>query len=122
VDRVYKSDLPRLRKELEKLKEEFSTLDSDTKWIQLRIEPVLKHLESLEQLMNSDQFSEEFSRLRKGVQLFHSDLVYFRTNVIELKKILESEKKLFRRIANEIVLRDKCKFKVPRPPKCPRCA
>jgi len=94
VDRVYKSDLPRLRKEFEQLKEDFSRLHSNTNWIQLRIDPVMKHLESLEQLMNSDQFSDEFSRLRKGVELFHSDLVYFRTNISGLKKILESEKKI----------------------------
>ncbi len=93
VDRVYKADLPRLRKALEKLKVEFSDLDSKTDWTKLRIDPLLKHLESLEQLLHSPEFSQEFSRLRKGVGMFHSDLVYLRENVKGLEKVLRSEKK-----------------------------
>jgi molecular chaperone GrpE (heat shock protein) len=94
VDRVYKADLPRLRKALEKLREDFSRLDaSKTDWTKLRIEPLLKHLDSLEQLLNSEEFSHEFSRLRKGVGLFHSDLVYLRENVKGLEKLLQSETK-----------------------------
>ncbi len=94
VDTAYKEDLPRLRKALEELRENFSNLDSSqTDWAKLRIDPLLKHLDSLEQLSHSGEFSREFSRLRKGVQLFHSDLVYFRENVNELKKLLQSEKK-----------------------------
>jgi hypothetical protein len=49
-------------------------------------------LEALEQLLHSREFAREFSRLRIGVELFHSDLVYFRTNVKELQKLLQSEK------------------------------
>ena len=95
VDQVYKTALPRLRKDLEKLKREFSTLDSTkTNWIELRIDPLLRHLDSLEQLLRSKNYSREFSRLRKGVVLFHSDLVYFRENVKELEKLLSSEKRL----------------------------
>lgn len=93
VDRVYKEELPALRKTLERLREDFSLLDSETDWTKLRIEPLQKHLESLEQLLGSREFSQEFSRLRKGVVLFHSDLVYFRTNIKGLKKLLLSEKK-----------------------------
>lgn len=93
VDRVYIADLPRLRKTLEKLKEDFTNLDSKTDWTRLRIEPLLRHLESLEKLLKSREFSRELSRLRKGVELFHSDLVYFRTNVKGLEKLLQSEKK-----------------------------
>ena len=94
VDRVYKEDLSRLRSALEKLREGFSNLDSTkTDWTRLRIEPLLKHLEALEQLLHSQEFSREFSRLTKGVELFHSDLVYFRTNVKGLEKLLQSEKK-----------------------------
>ena len=94
VDRVYKADLPRLRKALEKLREDFSNLDSSkTDWTKLRIEPLLKHLDSLEQLLHSQEFSGEFSRLRKGVRLFHSDLVYLRENVKGLEKVLQSEEK-----------------------------
>lgn len=97
VDRSYKNGLPRLRKTLEKLKEDFSTLGAKTDWTKLRIEPLLKHLESLEQLLESDAFSRESSRLTKGVELFHSDLVYFRTNVKGLKKVLQSERESLRR-------------------------
>jgi predicted nucleic acid-binding Zn-ribbon protein len=94
VDRAYKEDLPRLRKTLEQLKENFSSLNSSkTDWAKLRIDPLLKHLDSLEQLLHSDEFSREFSRLRKGVQLFHSDLVYLRENVKGLEKLLQSERK-----------------------------
>lgn len=94
VDRAYKEDLPRLRKALEELRENFSSLDSSkTDWAKLRIDPLLKHLDSLEQLLHSGEFSREFSHLRKGVLLFHSDLVYLRENVKGLKKLLQSEKK-----------------------------
>ena len=93
VDRVYKADLPRLRKKLEKLREDFSIIESTkTDWTKLRIEPLLKHLDSLEGLLNSEEFASEFSRLTKGVVLFHSDLVYFRTNIEGLEKLLRSQK------------------------------
>ena len=94
VDRAYKEELPRLRNTLEKLREGFSNLGStNTDWTRLRIEPLLKHLEALEQLLHSREFSRESSRLRKGVELFHSDLVYFRTNIKGLEKLLQSEEK-----------------------------
>lgn len=94
VDKVYKEELPRLRNTLEKLREDFSELGSNrTNWTRLRIEPLIMHLESLEKVVHSQEFSQEFSRLRKGVEMFHSDLVYFRTNIRGLKKILESTKK-----------------------------
>ena len=92
VDRVYKNGLPELRKTFEKLREDFDNLGTKTDWTKLRIEPLLKHLGSLEELLRSEEFSRDFSRLTKGVELFHSDLVYFRTNVKALKKILRSEK------------------------------
>jgi hypothetical protein len=92
VDRVYKTDLPRLRNALVKMREEFSNLDAKTDWINLRIEPLLKHIESLEQVLNSPEFSQEFSRLRVGVGMFHSDLVYLRGNVKGLEMVLQSEK------------------------------
>jgi molecular chaperone GrpE (heat shock protein) len=94
VDKVYKKQLPRLRNDLEKLRESFSNLGSSrTNWTKLRIEPLLKHLDSLEQLLNSEEFSRESSRLKKGVRLFHSDLVYLRENIKGLEKVLLSEKK-----------------------------
>jgi len=97
VDRVYKKSLPALRNDLEELRESFSDLSSKTDWSKLRIEPLLKHLRSLEQLLESGEFSRELSRLTKGVELFHSDLVYFRTNVRGLEEILQSEKKFLGR-------------------------
>jgi hypothetical protein len=94
VDRAYKEDLPRLRKALEELREGFSDHGSSkTDWVKLRIDPLLKHLDALERLVQSKEFSPESSRLRKGVELFHSDLVYLRDNVKGLKKLLKSEKK-----------------------------
>jgi hypothetical protein len=92
VDRVYRNGLPKLRNALEKLREDFANRGSKTDWTKLRIEPLLEHLESLEELLRSGERSPEFSRLTKGVELFHSDLVYFRTNVKGLKKILQSER------------------------------
>ena len=47
--------------------------------------------------MESEEFSKESSRLSKGVAQFHSDLVYFRTNVKALKEILKSERKNVRK-------------------------
>ncbi|MGP8075216.1 MAG: hypothetical protein ACLP8Y_00520 [Thermoplasmata archaeon] len=93
VDRVYKSDLPALRKALEKLKTEFSALNSKTNWSQLRVEPLLRHVKALELQLKS----QGSSRLTKGVRLFHSDLVYLRENVKGLKEVLQSEKKSLRR-------------------------
>ena len=93
VDKVYKSALPRLRADLEKLRQEFASLGpKKTDWNELRVEPLLRHLDSLERLLHSDGFLEESSRLRKGVGLFHSDLVYLRGNVKGLKKVLQSER------------------------------
>lgn len=93
VDREYKKQLPALKKSLEKLRKDFSNLNSKTDWTKLRIEPLLKHLGSLEQLLASDEFSREFSRLTKGVELFHSDLDYFGKNVKGLENVLQTEKK-----------------------------
>lgn len=98
VDRVYKGQIPRLRKDLEELRKDFSNLDSKTNWIGLRIEPLLKHVRELERLLESPEFSQEFSRLTKGVKMFHSDLVYLRTNVSELRRILQSGAKTPQRI------------------------
>jgi hypothetical protein len=103
VDRVYKMQLPRLRNDLEKLREGFSSLGSSrTNWTKLRIEPLLRHLDSLEQQLNSEEFSRESSRLTKGVRLFHSDLVYFRENIKGLKKVLMSEKKSLKKQGRSI--------------------
>ncbi|HYA57655.1 MAG TPA: hypothetical protein VEH57_04225 [Thermoplasmata archaeon] len=92
VDRVYRGGIPKLRKALEQLRKEFSRVKVRTDWVRLRVDPVLKHAKELERLLSSRRFSAEFSRLTKGVALFHSDLVYLRTNVKALQKLLETEK------------------------------
>ena len=91
VDRVYKSQIPALRKELEELQKKLSNLRSKTDWAAVRGAPLLLHARELERLLASPKFARQFSRLNKGVVLFHSDLVYLRTNVKGLEKILASE-------------------------------
>ncbi len=93
MDRVYKEDIPRKRRELAELKEEFSHVASTTDWTKLRIEPLLEHARSLERLLRSPKFLRETSRLPRGVVMFHSDLVYLRENVNALKAILEAEQR-----------------------------
>ena len=90
VDRVYKEGLPALRKRLEELRESFSQFHPKTNWAKLRINPLLKHAKSLERLLGAEEFSQEFSRLSRGVAMFHSDLVYFRSNVRALEGALET--------------------------------
>jgi hypothetical protein len=98
VDRVYKSALPKFRADLERLRRNFSSLGvTKTNWIELRIDPLLRHLDSLEQLLHSEEHSLESSRLRKGVAMFHSDLVYFRENVKGLELVLQSERKFLKK-------------------------
>ena len=92
VDRVYKNDIPRLKKELEELKGEFERAGARTDWVKLRVEPLLRHADSLDQLLKSHRHSREFQRLDRGVEMFHSDLVYLRANVKSLRKLLNSVK------------------------------
>ncbi len=91
MDRTYKEDIPSTRRALEELKKEFSVVASTTDWTKLRIEPLLDHVKSLERLLRSPKFARETARLRRGVVMFHSDLVYLRENVKALKEILEVE-------------------------------
>ena len=97
MDRSYKEDIPRTKRVLGELKKEFSGLASKTDWIKLRIDPLLSHVKSLERLLQSPKFASETARLRRGVAMFHSDLVYFRENLKALKKILEMERKSHQR-------------------------
>lgn len=89
MDKAYKQDIPAARKALEKLKVEFSHLDSKTNWKALRVEPLLQHARSLERLLQSPRFAQEVARLPRGVAMFHSDLVYFRENVKALRAVLK---------------------------------
>lgn len=91
VDRVYRASIPQLRRELEKLQQHFSELRPKVDWNGIRVEPVLQHAKALEHLLESAKFSREFSRLTKGVELFHSDLVYLRADVKGLTRVLEIE-------------------------------
>jgi len=93
MDRSYKEDIPRARKALEELKKKFSGVASTTDWTKLRIEPLLDHVKSLERVLRSPKFARETARLRRGVVMFHSDLIYLRQNVKALKDILEVETK-----------------------------
>ena len=97
MDRSYKEDIPKTKRALEKLKKEFADVASATDWTKLRIEPLLDHVKSLERLLRSPKFARETARLRRGVVMFHSDLVYLRENVKALKGILEVERKSHRR-------------------------
>jgi hypothetical protein len=89
VDRVYRSDLPHLRKALLGLRGEFSRVDSPTDWVRLRIDPLLAHAKQLE----TKSRIWESSPLRGGVPMLHSDLVYLRENVRALERVLASAKK-----------------------------
>ena len=92
MDRSYKEDIPKTKRALEELKKEFSGVASTTDWARLRIEPLLDHVKSLERLLRSPKFARETARLRRGVVMFHSDLVYLRENVKALKQILNVER------------------------------
>src|SRR3954470_5423636 len=67
MDRVYLANIPKYKTMLAKLKSEFSALTTTTDWVKLRVEPLLAHVESLDQLLRSPRFSSEIARLRKGV-------------------------------------------------------
>jgi len=100
MDRSYKEDIPKAKRDLEELKKVFSGVASTTNWTKLRIEPLLDHVKSLERLIRSPKFARETARLRRGVVMFHSDLVYLRQNVKALKEILKIESKLHRALTN----------------------
>jgi hypothetical protein len=93
MDHVYKESIPRIIASLEKLKSEFAKVQSTTDWTHLRVEPLLRHARHLDELLKSKQFSGEVDRLRRGVGMFHADLVYFRESLQGLKKVLETEKR-----------------------------
>ena len=97
MDRSYKEDIPSMRRALEELKKDFSSVASTTDWTKLRIEPLLDHVKFLERMLRSPKFARETARLRRGVVMFHSDLVYLRENVRALKEILEVERRSHRR-------------------------
>ncbi len=93
VDRVYKGAIPSFRTELEELKRESSRLRSRTDWNRLRVEPLIRHVASLERILESERFGAEIARLRRGMGMFRSDRVYLRTNLSALQDTLPREKK-----------------------------
>jgi hypothetical protein len=99
MDRSYKEDIPRAKRTLEELRKAFLGVHSTADWTKLRIEPLLEHVKSLERLLRSPKFARETARLRRGVVMFHSDLVYLRENVNALKEILKIERSSHRRRA-----------------------
>ena len=97
MDRSYKEDIPRAKRALEELRNEFAGVASTTDWTKLRIEPLLDHAKFLERVLRSPKFARETARLRRGVVMFHADLIYLRENVKALKEILEVERRSHRR-------------------------
>jgi len=92
MDRSYKEDIPKARRALEDLKEGFADVATTTDWARLRVEPLLDHVKHLERLLRSPKFARESARLRTGVAMFRSDLVYLRANVKALAAILAAER------------------------------
>ena len=88
VDRVYREAFRGFRVQLTELEDGFARIEASTDWIRLRIEPLLKHVDSLEGIIKSKRFSAEVERLKGGVSMFHSDLVYLRHNIRELEETL----------------------------------
>jgi hypothetical protein len=95
VDRVYKANIPAVRRALEKLRARFAKLDSKTDWTSLRIDPLLRHAKQLEQQLKQ----QGSARLKRGVAMFHSDLVYFQENLKGLNRILHAEEEHLKRRA-----------------------
>jgi hypothetical protein len=93
VDRVYQGQIPALRSTLERLKRDFSNLNPRSNWTRLRVDPLLAHARQLEKQLRT----MGSARLTKGVSMFHSDLVYLRQNVSDLKRMLAAEQKAARR-------------------------
>lgn len=102
MDRSYKDDIPRYKETLAALAREFARLRLSTDWTALRIRPLLQHVTRLERLLRSPKFARESTRLRKGVAMFHADLVYLRANIKALKEILAVEQ---RRLAEKKKIR-----------------
>ena len=96
MDRSYKEDIPRAKRALEELRNEFAGVASTTDWTKLRIEPLLDHAKSLERVLRSPKFARETARLRRGVVMFHADLICLRENVKALKEILAVERRSHR--------------------------
>ena len=92
VDRVYRSDLPRLRKELQILRKESLKIEPSTDWVSLRIDPLIAHVDVLRRRIRT----WDSAGTRGAVPMLHSDLVYFRKNVKSLREVLAAERRFVR--------------------------
>jgi len=86
VDRVHKKAFRGFRTDLLELRRGFARLDGKTDRNKLGIEPLLKHVDSLDTIITAKRFAKELSRLPRGVPMFHSDLVYLSLNIRELRR------------------------------------
>jgi hypothetical protein len=93
MDKAYQSDIPAYRKTLQALQREYSRILPATDWARLRIEPLLEHVAALDRRLRAREFPRERTRLRRGVRMFRSDLVYLRANIKALKAILAGEQR-----------------------------
>lgn len=94
VDRVYQGAIPEFRKAIRELKRGFAQLPTvSTDWNRIRVEPLLRHVESLEAVLRSKKLYAQIARLKRGVSMFHSDLVYLNGNLKDLKAMLERERR-----------------------------
>jgi len=93
MDKAYKEDIPKYKKVLEALRDDFSRVRPKTDWRKLRLELLLAHAARLHRQLQSPRFARETARLRKGVVMFHADLIYLRANIRALREILAEEKR-----------------------------
>ena len=91
VDRVYKCNLPALRKILERQRADLALLRPKSDWLRQRVDHLLRHARSLETILQSGELSQRSYRLTRGVVFLHSDLVYLRTNVKGLEEVIRRE-------------------------------
>ncbi len=99
MDKAYQEDIPKYRHALEALRVEFAATATETNWRKLRLEPLLRHVRSLERILESPKYARETARLRRGVSMFHADLVYLRANIQGLREILKNEREKAERVA-----------------------
>lgn len=83
----YVFKLEELKSELEKLQDKFTKIEPSTDWNKIRIEPLLRHLDTLKNVIGNNQ-----SAVRD--ELIKSDLEYFDRNIEGLKTVLRSEIRL----------------------------
>ncbi len=109
MDKVYLSDIPAARRALEQLQVDFAGLDTRTDWRRLRVGPLLRHVRTLQRVLEAPEFAGEVARLRRGVSMFRADLVYLRENIQALQAIVAHERQRSRRGAGSAQARRRAK-------------